>query len=160
MTPGDIIEKIRTFFGGQSKDERKLEDLNFRIAKITEDCAQLRMRNEIIQKEIDDKTAQYRVETIDANKVMILKEIKTLKSDFERIQGTFDEKDKTKVTLMALRTELERKISHAKNGVSAVEIEIAAAGREGRLDDLDEVGSALEGLEGQKGGKGRKGRSS
>lgn len=157
MTLGDIIEKIRTLFGGKTKDERNLEELRFKIAKISDECAQLRKRNEAIQKEIDDKTAQYRAETIDANKIMLLKEIKTLKTDFDRIQGTFDEKDKTKVTLMALRTELERQISDKTNNISVDTIEDATEIRKDREKGMAEVSSALDGLEGKKGGKGKKG---
>jgi len=149
MTIGDIVEKTRIAFGGESKDEQELTKLKEGLLSLQDLRASERKKKEALDRLIKDKQAELAVTTLKQNQISLAKEILKLKGNLDEIQKTEDEISHKIDIADALINEKEREINAKKSkevGINVDKIDIATTKREDRLADDADLSKALDGL--------------
>lgn len=149
MTLGDIIESTRSFFGGDSRDERELAQLREGLLSLKDLRAGERRKKDSLDQLIKDKQAELATTTLKQNQISLAKEILKLKDGLNELQKTEDEISSRIDVAEQLIHEKERQINAAKSkgaGIDIGKVESAIARREDRMDEDADLGKALEEL--------------
>lgn len=149
MTLGDMIEGVRTAFGGASKDERELAKLKEALLSLQDLRAGERKKKEALDRLIKDKQADLAVTPLKQNQVSLAKEILSLKRGLDQLQKTEDEVSSKIDVAEALIAEKEREINAKKSaaaGLRADRVDLATDKRKDRAEDEAELNKSMEDL--------------
>ena len=149
MTLGDMIEGVRTAFGGASKDERELTKLKEALLSLQDLRAGERKKKEALDRLIKDKQAELKVTPLKQNQISLAKEILRLKGGLDQLQRTEDEVSSKIDVAEALIAEKEREINAKKSaeaGITVDRVDSATDKRKDRAEDEAELNKAMEDL--------------